>query len=299
MTSLNNLSPLDVEGLGLEYLVGEMELTRIIESTQSTCYFFNSGQGSRLVVKRFTNEYVHATLIDASREFEALLSFSKICNSHPHVRTARPLGLLTSGDGYVMEQLEGLGLDEVLEGRQYYRANLADVARQIIEGVKMFHECNSEPYADFHAQNILLDDLGQVGFIDPTIPNRFFYETAEDTPNGFLAADIGYWVFSSAVEFVKQVLFRPRWAFRTIHFTLLLTATSLRSLKKSETSDFFLAVFRATNRHALRLKSSHQVKPFILWLALLPVLRIIRCLCQRGQTSEIKMQEVDQIHSCD
>ncbi len=276
------LELLDTEGLSKHGLSGELQIFRIIQSTQSNCYFLCNDNEDKLVVKHFKNKYVNATLDDANKEFEALASFNKVCRSHPYIRTARPLMLLSSGDGYVMEELEGLSLDKVLEGIKKNRVNLSEIAGRIVEGVKMFHKCTSEPYADFQPRNILIDNNGCVGFIDPTLPNKFFYEVAEDTPNGLLAADIGYWLFNTAVEIVKKGLLRPKCIFQLTRFTILLSTTAQHMSNKSDTEEFLSAAFKAAHRHASRLKISRQVKPFILWLAILPLLWAMGWMCQRG-----------------
>ena len=259
---------------------GEVEIFRIIHSTQSTCYFLHHGNGTKLVVKHFKNKYINATLNDANKEFEALLLFHKACSTHPYIQTACPLMLFPAGDGYVMKELQGLGLDKVLECSKNSRVNLSKIAERIIEGVKVFHECTLEPYADFQPQNILIDSNNLVGFIDPTLPNQFFYKIVEETPNGLLAADLGYWVYNTSAIIVKQGICRPRWVYKLIRFTILLL-TNTHCSDKSETKKFLSAVFKAANQHSSRLKLSRQVKPSILWLAIRPCLWALRLACQR------------------
>lgn len=234
--------------------VDTLDIKKIAEGMQSCVYMVITGN-QKYALKKFKRKYSSNTLESIKNEYDILSVFYAytLKNSLANISSPEPLMLFEKDFSYLMEYKSEYKLRENIPN------NITDrllAVSNILNGLEAFHNATGDIYGDFHAENILVSKDNSIVFIDVTTPVEFHNnQKFKDLKYPLQVMDVGYFVFSSCVNFHKNFLDSPRSAFRLIVFTKLLVKES-SSFYSNGDHEFVKSLEYVCFSHLERLKNT-------------------------------------------
>lgn len=238
----------------------DIQITAVNSTNQSETFLFSTynplySTDQKFVLKLFTQKYRFNSTRAIQEEFTALEKFHKALqatNLHQRITCPLPVTTFESDQAYLMTYIQGQSLEAAWRQADI---NTKEIARRLVDGLSIFYKEVRSIYADFHPGNIIISPNNQVGFIDPTIPEPFFYSFSNFTHYPY-CVDLGYWLNLVSITSAKllytgqQKVCLRRWDFTTQLLAAVITNLTLQQHESFllETRNIALAHLRYLTR---------------------------------------------------
>jgi hypothetical protein len=240
-----------------------IELGAQIRSTQGLCVELKTGNSDLFFLKilRRTDGST-----GAEAEYRALKDLQDAVRDVPRLCAPQALALFAQSDAYLMTHIDGSPLRTCVANGLLEPRELAALADQLALGLVNFYRTSGQPYADFHPENILLTQEGEVGFLDPTHVEQNLVVPTEWTTFGWPSSDAGYWVFSTVARSARRG-YRELFARHGLTFLAAKLIESLAARLQLPISDFESDVASVAEWHRRHLARKGPKEKIISWTA--------------------------------
>lgn len=234
---------------------------QIAEGTQSIIILItaeNKNEAEKFILKSFKDSYLSNTKEAIMKEFNSMCSFNNciMASGFNYISIPKPILLPKEHNSYLMEYKDGNKLKNSLPKSINNRIKIME---KIIIGIDLFHSSQKHIYGDFHIDNLLINKHGSIIFLDVTSPVAFYSnDNFLALPYSYQAMDIGYFTFSSCVNFHKFLLKNPLEAFRILKFSKELTLFSADFFAKNNKLTYLNSLKYVCYAHLERLALSSR-----------------------------------------
>jgi hypothetical protein len=170
----------------------------------------DSTTGNAFVAKAFRERKNDDPVENAVAEYEALERYHTATTGAEPIGCPEPIALRLDPEPAILTRfVDGIPVDRYLAEARSARA-VAEIARQMVDGLRLYHEAVGEAFGDLHADHVLRSGAAIV-FLDPASPTRGLASLRASPEFSRLALDVGYYCYSVAINWRLLVSHPVRW----------------------------------------------------------------------------------------